>query len=104
MHEEIYAHSSCVIGHKLYVVGGLLGYAHSGNVKANRYLYFIDIESPQRWDHLHLREFGKRINPVICQIGPESLIISGGEAIDPREPTITYTINTKTSFVSVLDA
>ena len=66
MREEIAAHSSCVIEHKLYVVGGMLGIAHTGYSKANRYLYSVDIESPQRWDLLHLREFGKRINPVIC--------------------------------------
>ena len=78
MDESISYHSSCSVGHRIYVVGGSLGAYAS---RPNPFLFSLDMHSPRQWEKMKLFGLGgRRLNPVICQIGPDSLMVSGGKA------------------------
>ena len=94
--DAVHDHSSCAVGHKIYIVGGMLGDHETEKVRPNDCIYCLDMHCPQQWVCILLSYVCKRLNPVICQIGPESLIVSGGKP-NSEGPISTFKFDLKSS-------
>ena len=103
MDEAVQHHSSCCVGHKIYIVGGTLGDFVADQTRPNDSIFSLDMHSPRQWDEMDLNGLGMRLNPVICQIGPESLVVSGGKS-NLDVPLSTFVIDFKSNTVDVLAA
>ena len=84
MKKAIYQHGSCAVGNVIYVVGGWICDKFYQDQEPNESIHFFDMRSSRKWRsyYIDIEEGCERLDPVVSQIGPKTILISGGSTAD----------------------
>ena len=89
MKKAIYQHGSCAVGNVIYLVGGWICDKLYHDRVPNESIHFFDMSSSRKWQSYYIEGGCKRLDPVVSQIGPKTILISGGST--PKYKHLLYT-------------